>query len=161
MVSKKQLELFLKRFGPPEKSLIKVLPTIGPNHVTIHLRSHFYNNVGSRFASKRESVSYLPCCFNPVLIFSLSSWFHGKQSRVASERLLAESKQEGRPQSPSVRSSSLHYLLIFTSSPTGNFLLRYSSLEGAFTVDYIKQGKICHFNNIKNDPQGGVCVFVG
>lgn len=96
-VTKKQLELFLKRFGPPDKSLIKIRDLLQNGKV----------------------------------------WFHGKQSRVASERLLAESKQEGA------------------------FLLRYSSLEGAFTVDYIKQGKVCHFNNIKNDPQGGVCVFVG
>ncbi|KAL6046391.1 Rap1 GTPase-activating protein 1, variant 2 [Balamuthia mandrillaris] len=64
-------------------------------------------------------------------------WFHGAQSRQASERLLLERDKEG------------------------SFLLRYSSLEGAFTVDYIKRKKICHFNNIRNDPEGGVKVFVG
>lgn len=31
----------------------------------------------------------------------------------------------------------------------------------AFTVDYIKRQKICHFNNIRNDASGGVCVLVG
>lgn len=64
-------------------------------------------------------------------------WFHGKQSRQASERLLMESGHEG------------------------DFLMRYSSVEGAFTVDYIKRQKICHFNNIRNDASGGVCVLVG
>eukprot|EP01087_Luapelamoeba_hula_P001780 TRINITY_DN1158_c5_g1_i3.p1 TRINITY_DN1158_c5_g1~~TRINITY_DN1158_c5_g1_i3.p1 ORF type:complete len:1011 (+),score=196.48 TRINITY_DN1158_c5_g1_i3:393-3035(+) len=97
MVTKKQFELYLRRFGPPEKSLTKT----------------------------RE------------LLQNGSVWFHGKQGRLASERLLTENLEEG------------------------SFLLRYSSLEGAFTVDYIKGGKIHHFNNIKNDPSGGVCVFVG
>jgi RAP1 GTPase activating protein 1 len=64
-------------------------------------------------------------------------WFHGSQSRLASERLLLEQSEEKR------------------------FLLRYSSNPGAFTVDYIKSNKICHFNNIRNDPTGGVDVVVG
>jgi hypothetical protein len=47
------------------------------------------------------------------------------------------------------------------SGREGDFLMRYSSVEGAFTVDYIKRQKICHFNNIRNDATGGVCVLVG
>jgi len=47
------------------------------------------------------------------------------------------------------------------SGREGDFLMRYSSVEGAFTVDYIKRQRICHFNNIRNDASGGVCVLVG
>jgi hypothetical protein len=97
LVTKKQFDLFLKRFGPPERSLVKI-------------RDVLQNG---------------------------KKWFHGKQSRQASERLLVETGKEG------------------------DFLMRYSSVEGAFTVDYIKRNKICHFNNIRNDPSGGVCVLVG
>lgn len=97
LVSKKQFDLFLRRFGPPERSLAKI-------------RDVLQNG---------------------------KKWFHGKQSRQASERLLMESGREG------------------------DFLMRYSSVEGAFTVDYIKRQKICHFNNIRNDAGGGVCVLVG
>jgi len=97
MVSKRQFELFLLRFGPPERSLAKI-------------RDVLQNG---------------------------KKWFHGKQSRQASERLLMESGREG------------------------DFLMRYSSVEGAFTVDYIKRQRICHFNNIRNDASGGVCVLVG
>lgn len=64
-------------------------------------------------------------------------WFHGNRAREESEALLAAGGHEKQ------------------------FLLRYSSNVGAFTVDYIKGGKICHFNNIRNDPDAGIEVMVG
>eukprot|EP01088_Endostelium_zonatum_P011791 TRINITY_DN25951_c0_g1_i2.p1 TRINITY_DN25951_c0_g1~~TRINITY_DN25951_c0_g1_i2.p1 ORF type:complete len:1030 (-),score=224.70 TRINITY_DN25951_c0_g1_i2:18-3107(-) len=97
LVSKRQFDLFLLRFGPPNKSLQKI------------------NNV----------------------LVNGKIWFHGSQGREPSERLLREKPKEGL------------------------FLLRYSSVPGAFTVDYIKKQKICRFNNIRNDPTGGVEVVVG
>ena len=43
----------------------------------------------------------------------------------------------------------------------GSFLLRYSSVMGCFTVDYLKGNKISHFNNIRNDTEGGIKVVTG
>lgn len=99
MVTKRQLALFLLRFGPPDRTLDKIRDVLQNGKV----------------------------------------WFHGNQSRQVSELLLKEA----------------------TPLRNGLFLVRYSSVPGAFTVDYVKDGKLCHFNNIRNDPKGGVQVIVG
>jgi hypothetical protein len=65
------------------------------------------------------------------------SWFHGNQPRDPSERLLEENIKDGL------------------------FLVRYSSSPGHFTVDYIKNGKMYHFNSIRNNFAGpGVVVNI-
>ncbi|KAL6070694.1 GTPase-activating Rap/Ran-GAP domain-like protein 3, variant 2 [Balamuthia mandrillaris] len=64
-------------------------------------------------------------------------WFHGRLSRSAAETAMFDKPEEG------------------------SFMIRYSSKPCCFTVDYIKEGKLCHFNNIENDPEGGILVTMG
>jgi hypothetical protein len=133
-VSRSLFLLFLLRFGPLEHCLEKVRDAL--DHGKMYL-SRFIFALAATQHSPHTRAQHTHTHTHTTHTRTTHSWFHGNQPRDPSERLLEENIKDGL------------------------FLVRYSSSPGHFTVDYIKNGKMYHFNSIRNNFAGpGVVVNI-